>query len=123
MVGVRGETTERWEQYIEFIQSLQVSQLHVFTYSERAGTRMLTMDLPVIPMTERHRRSQVLHGISEDKLQAFYALCSDMPQTVLWEGKNDHGVMYGFSENYIRHSRPFDKNRINTFEHISAQCK
>ncbi len=123
MVGVRGETTERWEQYVEFIQSLQVSQLHVFTYSERAGTRMLTMDLPVIPMTERHRRSQVLHGISEDKLQAFYALCSDMPQTVLWEGKNDHGVMYGFSENYIRHSRTFDKNRINTFEQISAQYK
>ena len=123
MVGVRGETTECWEHYVEFIQSLQVSQLHVFTYSERAGTRMLTMDLPVIPMTERHRRSQVLHGISEDKLQAFYALCSDMPQTVLWEGKNDHGVMYGFSENYIRHSRPFDKNRINTFEHISAQYK
>ena len=123
MVGVRGETTERWEQYIEFIQSLQVSQLHVFTYSERAGTRMLTMDLPVIPMTERHRRSQVLHGISEDKLQAFYALCSDMPQTVLWEGKNDHGVMYGFSENYIRHSRPYDKNRINTFECVSEKTE
>ncbi len=116
MVGVRGETEERWEAYLQFVESLPVSQLHVFTYSEREGTRMLTMDLPVVPIKERHRRSQVLHRVSNDKLKAFYAACEGMPQTVLWEGKNDHGVMYGFSENYIRHSRPYDRQRVNTFE-------
>ena len=118
MVGVRGETAERWEQYVPYIVSLPVSQLHVFTYSERSGTRMLQMDLPVIPMAERHRRSQVLHQVSEKKLQAFYSLCAGQPQTVLWEGKNDKGTMYGFSENYLRHSRPYDKQRVNTFETI-----
>ena len=116
MVGVRGETDERWETYKAFVESLPVSQLHVFTYSEREGTRMLAMDLPVVPMKERHRRSQVLHEVSDNKLKAFYASCEGLPQTVLWEGKNDHGVMYGFSENYIRHSRPYDRQRINTFE-------
>ena len=118
MVGVRGETAERWEQYVPYIVSLPVSQLHVFTYSERSGTRMLQMDLPVIPMAERHRRSQVLHQVSEKKLQAFYSLCAGQPQTILWEGKNDKGTMYGFSENYLRHSRPYDKQRVNTFETI-----
>ena len=120
MVGVRGETEERWNTYLQFMESLPVSQLHVFTYSERAGTRMLQMDLPVVPMTERHRRSKVLHTVSEEKLRTFYAACADIPQTVLWEGKNDHGVMYGFSENYIRHSRPYDRTRINTFKTINA---
>ncbi len=116
MVGVRGETDERWETYKAFVESLPVSQLHVFTYSEREGTRMLAMDLPVVPMKERHRRSQVLHEVSDNKLKAFYSYCEGMPQTVLWEGKNDHGVMYGFSENYIRHSRTYDRQRVNTFE-------
>lgn len=120
MVGVRGETDECWEAYLRFVESLPVSQLHVFTYSEREGTRMLTMDLPVVPAKERHRRSQVLHQVSGSKLQAFYAACEGMPQTVLWEGKNDHGVMYGFSENYIRHSRPYDRLRVNTFETLPA---
>lgn len=123
MVGVRGETQERWDEYLSFIQSLPVSQLHVFTYSERAGTRMLTMDLPIVGMAERHRRSKELHQVSEEKLKAFYAACEKKPQTVLWEGKNDHGVMYGFSENYIRHSRPYDKNRINTFEYVSEKTE
>ena len=121
MVGVRGETDERWETYKAFVESLPVSQLHVFTYSEREGTRMLAMDLPVVPMKERHRRSQVLHEVSDNKLKAFYASCEGLPQTVLWEGKNDHGVMYGFSENYIRHSRPYDRQRVNSFERLSPQ--
>ena len=129
MVGVRGETQERWDEYVNYISALPVSQLHVFTYSERANTRMLTMDLPVIPMTERHRRSEVLHQISDQKLQAFYAANKDQTATVLWEGKRVNPtplppypstpIMYGFTENYIKVSRPYDKTKVNTFETIT----
>ena len=73
MVGVRGETAECWREYVDFIESLPVSQLHVFTYSERANTRMLEMDLEVVPQRERERRSKELHAISARKTEAFYA--------------------------------------------------
>ncbi len=119
MVGVRGETEDRWNEYVNYISTLPVSQLHVFTYSERANTRMLTMDLPVIPMNERHRRSEVLHRISENKLKAFYEAHKGLSATVLWEGKKQDGLMYGFTENYIKVSRPYDKARVNTFETIT----
>ena len=115
MVGVRGETEAIWEEYKQFISSLPVSQLHVFTYSERANTKMLTMDLEVVPMKVRHQRSQELHKISEQKLQAFYAENKGRTATVLWEGKKE---MCGFTENYIKVSCPYDKAKVNTFETI-----
>lgn len=123
MVGVRGETSERWEDYLEFVNSLDVSQLHVFTYSERANTRMLEMDLPVIPMRERERRSKILHAVSNDKLNKFYEAHKGEKATVLWESKRATGqdgtpIMFGFTENYIKVSRPYDKAKINTFEQI-----
>ena len=119
MVGVRGEKQEYFDEYVAFVQCLPVSQLHVFTYSERANTRMLTMDLEVIPQKERERRSKVLHAISAEKLAAFYEAHKGEQATVLWESKNDHGLMYGFTENYIKLSRPYDKSRINTFEQVT----
>ncbi|MBO5553829.1 MAG: tRNA (N(6)-L-threonylcarbamoyladenosine(37)-C(2))-methylthiotransferase MtaB [Paludibacteraceae bacterium] len=127
MVGVRGETQECWEDYKAFITSLDVSQLHVFTYSERQNTRMLEMDLYVVPQKERERRSQELHRISEAKLQAFYDAHRGEEATVLWESgdtRTEHPLdgsgtlMSGWTENYIRVSRPYDSSRINTFEHI-----
>lgn len=119
MVGVRGETEDRFKDYIEFIQQLPVSQLHVFTYSERANTRMLEMDLYIVPPKERDRRSKILHAISADKLTAFYQSYKGQPAVVLWESKNDHGTMYGFTENYIKVSAPYDKHKVNTFERIT----
>ena len=119
MVGVRGEKQEYFDEYVTFVQCLPVSQLHVFTYSERANTRMLTMDLEVIPQKEREHRSKVLHAISAEKLAAFYEAHKGEQATVLWESKNDHGLMYGFTENYIKVSRPYDKSRINTFEQVT----
>ena len=118
MVGVRGETEELWAEYVEYVKSLPVSQLHVFTYSERANTRMLEMDLPVVPMKERERRSKILHRVSEEKLAAFYAQNKGREATVLWESKQDKGMMYGFTENYIKTSRPYDRQKVNTFEHV-----
>ena len=118
MVGVRGETEELWAEYVEYVKSLPVSQLHVFTYSERANTRMLEMDLPVVPMKERERRSKILHRVSEEKLAAFYAQNKGREATVLWESKQDKGMMYGFTENYRKTSRPYDRQKVNTFEHV-----
>ena len=118
MVGVRGETEERWEDYLAFVKQLDVSQLHVFTYSERANTRMLEMDLYVVPKKERERRSKILHAVSDEKLQVFYAKHRGEEATVLWEGKREDGMMAGFTENYIKVHAPYDKAKVNTFERV-----
>ena len=128
MVGVRGETADCWAEYVDFIESLPVSQLHVFTYSERANTRMLEMDLEVVPLKERERRSKQLHEISARKTASFYREHAGFEATVLWEGKkvvshqpsafSIQPLMYGFTENYIKVSCPYDKSKVNTFERI-----
>ena len=119
MVGVRGETQERFEDYRQFVQQLDVSQLHVFTYSERARTRMVEMDLPVVPPAERKRRSDILHRLSEQKTMAFYESNVGRELSVLWESRNAKGQMAGFTENYVRVSAPYEPNRVNTFQTIT----
>ena len=118
MVGVRGETEEYFNDYIEFIKRLDVSQLHVFTYSERANTRMLELDLCIVPKTERQRRSKILHEISEEKTQTFYANQAGRELVVLWESKKEGDQMAGFTENYVKVYRPYEKEKVNTFEVI-----
>ena len=116
MVGVRGETEEYFNDYVEFIKRLDVSQLHVFTYSERANTRMLELDVCVVPKAERQRRSKILHEISEQKTQTFYAQQAGRQAIVLWESKKEGDQMAGFTENYVKVYRPYDKAKVNTFE-------
>ena len=118
MVGVRGETEEYWEDYLEFIKGLNVSQLHVFTYSERANTRMLEMNLYVVPKAERQRRSKILHEVSEEKTKAFYAEQTGREAIVLWESKKEGDQMAGFTENYVKVHAPYEKAKVNTFEVI-----
>jgi threonylcarbamoyladenosine tRNA methylthiotransferase MtaB len=118
MVGVRGETQAYWQDYLEFIKSLDVSQLHVFTYSERANTRMLEMDLCVVSKAERQARSKVLHEVSEAKTQAFYAQQKGREAMVLWESKKEGDMMAGFTENYVKVYAPYDKAKVNTLERI-----
>ena len=120
MVGVRGETEEYWQDYLTFIRQLDVSQLHVFTYSERANTRMLDMDLYVVPKAERQRRSKILHEVSEEKIRAFYAQHADRESVVLWESKREGEQMAGFTDNYIKVYCPYDKSKVNTFETINT---
>ena len=106
-----------------------MSQLHVFTYSERANTRMLEMDLYIVPQKERERRSKELHEISARKTAAFYAEHEGYEATVLWEGgrverrkaKGESPLMYGWTENYIRVSCPYDEAKVNTFERITVR--
>lgn len=126
MVGVRGETEEFFADYVDFIKGLPVSQLHVFTYSERANTRMVEMDLLVVTQKERERRSKVLHAISTQKTEQFYTAHIGQKATVLWESKRikqDDGpdLMEGFTENYIKVSCPYDKQKVNTFEQINIR--
>ena len=126
MVGVHGETEEFFADYVNFIEALPVSQLHVFTYSERANTRMVEMDLLVVPRSERDRRSKVLHAISTQKTEQFYTAHIGQKATVLWESKRikqDDGpdLMEGFTENYIKVSCPYDKQKVNTFEQITIR--
>lgn len=126
MVGVRGETADCWAEYVDFIESLPVSQLHVFTYSERANTRMLEMDLEVVPLKERERRSKQLHAISARKTEQFYKAHQGYEATVLWEsgkgermnGLTGERLMFGFTENYIKVSCPYDRSKVNTFEKL-----
>ena len=118
IVGVRGETDELFEQSFEFIQSLDFSQLHVFTYSERANTKMLEIAHNV-PVKERKRRSERLHELSEEKTAAFYASQTGKTASVLWEAKKNEEMMHGFTENYVRVERPYDKKRVNTAETVT----
>ncbi|MBR3566355.1 MAG: tRNA (N(6)-L-threonylcarbamoyladenosine(37)-C(2))-methylthiotransferase MtaB [Paludibacteraceae bacterium] len=133
MVGLRGETPELFEECRAFVSQLNVSQLHVFTYSERANTRMLDIDY-IVPAKERKRRSDILHEISAQKLAAFYAEHKGEPAIVLWEGRvkgtakvgteefdkqeGSKSLMSGFTENYIKLTAPYDKTKINTFERV-----
>lgn len=119
MVGLRGETPELFEQCRRYVNNLDVSQLHVFTYSERAGTRMLDIDY-VVPQKERKCRSDILHEISAGKLSDFYAKHRGEEAFVLWEGKvkGQGSIMAGFTANYIRVTAPYDRAKINTFERV-----
>ena len=118
MVGVRGETEECFNEYVEFIKRLDVSQLHVFTYSERANTRMLEMELYIVPKAERQRRSKILHEISEEKTKIFYSEQAGREAIVLWESKKEGEMMAGFTENYVKVHGPYNKEKVNSFEVI-----
>lgn len=101
IVGTRGETAEYFEEAYRFIQGLDIAQLHVFSYSERPGTKAL--DIPhVVAPEEKHERSARLLALSEEKRRAFYARYIGAARPVLWEHAKDGAVLHGFTDNYIR---------------------
>lgn len=112
IVGVRGETDEYFEDAKRFIESLPMSQLHVFTYSERAGTKALEMDNPVDPQVKQ-QRSKALLDISEQKLHAFYLQNKGTAQKVLFESALHGHAMVGFTENYVRVATPYSEALVN----------
>ncbi|SHF90101.1 threonylcarbamoyladenosine tRNA methylthiotransferase MtaB [Bacteroides luti] len=101
IVGTRGETDEYFEKAYEFIQGLDVSQLHVFSYSERPNTQALNIDYVVTPEV-KHQRSQRLLALSDEKTKAFYAKRIGETMTVLMEKPKAGAPMHGFTDNYIR---------------------
>lgn len=113
IAGARGETEEEWERSYEFIRSLPVTRLHVFPYSERPGTKALSIGYNVDPH-ERHLRAAKLAALSDEKHAAFINSHIGEEASVLWEhpGHQD-APMHGFTENYIRIEAPFDPEAIN----------
>ncbi|MGN0035786.1 MAG: tRNA (N(6)-L-threonylcarbamoyladenosine(37)-C(2))-methylthiotransferase MtaB [Bacteroidaceae bacterium] len=101
IVGMRGETAEHFEQAYRFIESLDVTQLHVFSYSERPGTQALKIE-PVVTAEEKHKRSQRLLALSDVKLQTFYRAHQGQTLEVLLEKSKAGMPMHGFTKNYIR---------------------
>ena len=119
MVGVRGETEEHFADYVQFMETLPVSRLHVFPYSERANTKMVSMPLHVVPKKERLSRSKILQTLSAKKYDEFVQNCKGHQATVLWEAKKKNGKMYGFTDNYIQMESDFDATKINRFEEVA----
>ncbi len=112
IVGVRGETDDYFAQSKAFIQSLDISQLHVFTYSERPGTQALEIDHVVDPKT-KHVRSKALLDLSEEKLLHFYASQKGTIRKVLFEHTKRGNKMHGFTENYVKLYADYDPLLVN----------
>ena len=117
ITGFPGETDELFQNTMNFIQSLPVSYLHVFTYSERANTTALRIQ-EVVPIEKRQLRTNQLRMLSEKKKRAFYQAFTQSERTVLWEGVDEEGRMMGYTDNYIRLSKPFDAAQANTLESV-----
>jgi threonylcarbamoyladenosine tRNA methylthiotransferase MtaB len=114
IVGFPGETDDEFLDSLNFLKDLDISYLHVFTYSERANTTAIKLG-DSVPMNVRKERSKQLHILSEKKKRAFYEKQLGTTRTVLFEQEEDEGFMYGFTENYIKVKRPFDSNLVNKF--------
>lgn len=112
IVGVRGEVDQYFEDARRFIESLDISQLHVFTYSERPGTMALKIDYAVDPKT-KHDRSKAILDISDKKLKDFYVSQLGTERTALIEHTKKDGLMHGFTENYVKVELPYDAALVN----------
>jgi len=112
ITGFPGETEEEFLKTYQFLNELNISYLHVFTYSERANTAAVEME-GKIPMKERQKRSQMLRNLSEKKRRSFYQSQLNKPKTVLFEEDIENGLMHGFTENYVRVQAKYDPLLIN----------
>jgi threonylcarbamoyladenosine tRNA methylthiotransferase MtaB len=117
IVGFPGETHEDFLETYQFLNELEISYLHVFTYSERENT--LAATLPgVISKKERAERSRMLHSLSDKKRRYFYEQHLRSTQTVLFENDVEEGMMHGFTENYIRVAAKYDPLLINELKTV-----
>ena len=112
IVGSRGETQELFEQAFRFIEKLEVSQLHVFTYSERPGTQALQISHQV-SLADKKARSARFLRLSDEKWQAFYQSMAGKEAKALFEHTKSNGLMHGFTENYVRVELPYDAALVN----------
>jgi threonylcarbamoyladenosine tRNA methylthiotransferase MtaB len=118
IVGFPGETNEYFNETVEFLKDLDVSYLHVFTYSERANTTALRIE-DIVPMEIRNERNKILRLLSAKKRAAFDASFKGTEAKVLWESVNDEGKISGFTENYIKVIVPFDETLSNCITTIT----
>jgi threonylcarbamoyladenosine tRNA methylthiotransferase MtaB len=117
IVGFPGETEEHFLETYNFLNELDISYLHVFTYSDRANTEADEMD-GVVPMAERKKRNKMLRGLSAKKRHAFYQSQIGSTRRVLFEAENKAGYIHGFTENYVKVKWPWDPALVNTVHHM-----
>ncbi len=121
IVGFPGETEAHFLETYEFLLSLEISYLHVFTYSERPDTLAADMD-GVVSQQERKRRSKMLRSLSAKKRRAFYESQLGTDHTVLFEGENKKGYIHGFTENYVKVKAPWNPELVNTLHRIRLEA-
>lgn len=117
IVGFPGETDELFLETYYFLNDLDISYLHVFTYSERDNTEAVLMD-GVVPDEVRAKRSKMLRGLSAKKRNAFYESQLGKEKTVLFESDNKQGYIHGFTENYVKVKAPWDPALVNTLQKV-----
>ena len=120
MAGFNGESEEEFDKVLSFIDSLPISYLHVFTYSDRPGTAALKMG-EKIPIHVRHEHTARLLELSEKKHKAFIDSQLGKTRLVLWEATEHGGAMFGWTDNYIRVARPYDPSLVNTVEEVTLR--
>lgn len=117
IAGTNGETEELFRESYDFLNRLEVSQLHAFTYSERSGTQALKIPWKV-DIEDRKRRTQMYINLSEKKLRAFYQKHLETEQTVLFEIQKKGSSMSGFTKNYIKVETPYREELINELQRV-----
>ncbi|MDO9275315.1 MAG: radical SAM protein, partial [Lutibacter sp.] len=117
IVGFPGETDELFIETYNYLNELDISYLHVFTYSERPNTEAFEME-GIVPQNVRNKRSKMLRGLSVKKRRAFYESQLGKNFTVLFEGENKDGFIYGFTENYVKVKTPWNPELVNTLHKI-----
>jgi len=118
IVGFPGETDEHFLETYHFLNDLDISYLHVFTYSERDNTEAALMD-GIVPANVRAKRSKMLRGLSVKKRRAFYESQLGTHRTVLFESENKEGYIHGFTENYVKVKTPWNPELVNTLHEIN----
>ena len=118
IVGFPGETDELFLETYNYLNQLDISYLHVFTYSERPNTEAVLMD-GVVPKKTRAKRSKMLRGLSVKKRRAFYETQLGHTLTVLFESENKEGYIYGFTQNYVKVKTPWNPELINTLHTVT----
>lgn len=117
IVGFPTETDELFLETYQFLSELDVSYLHVFTYSERDNTEAVLMD-GIVPDVVRAKRSKMLRGLSAKKRNAFYMSQLDTEHIVLFESENKQGYIHGFTENYVKVKTPWNPELVNTLHKV-----
>ncbi|MBO6607054.1 tRNA (N(6)-L-threonylcarbamoyladenosine(37)-C(2))-methylthiotransferase MtaB [Psychroserpens sp.] len=117
IVGFPGETDEHFLETYNFLNELDISYLHVFTYSERDNTLAASMN-QVVPKNVRAKRSKMLRGLSVKKRRAFYESQLGTTRKVLFESENKEGYIHGFTENYVKVKTPWNPELVNTLHDI-----
>lgn len=112
IVGFPGETEIEFQETFDFLHSLDISYLHVFTYSERDNTKALEIK-PVVPIAERHKRNKILRNLSYSKMQYFTQLHHGQTRKILFESQNKNGMIEGYSDNYIKVVVPYREEYVN----------